>query len=118
MTPHVWGGRHVITAIVCSLASGIALGAEPVNAKALEGSWTCVSAVIDGKPLAAETASQLRLTMTADRYKTERGDQVLFDSTYKVDLKQNPPHIDMIGTEGELKGKAAPGSWKLDGEQR
>jgi uncharacterized protein (TIGR03067 family) len=68
-------------------------------------------------PHQPETAGQLRLTLTADRYKTERGEQVLFDSTYRLDAKQDPPHIDMIGTEGDLKGKAALGIWKLDGEQ-
>lgn len=84
--------------------------------KDLVGSWTCVSATIDGRPLAGETAKELRLTLTADRYKTERGEQVLFDSTYKVDATKSPAQIDMIGTEGDLKGKAALGILKLDGD--
>jgi uncharacterized protein (TIGR03067 family) len=75
-----------------------------------------VSAVIDGRPLAEETVKSLRLTLTADRYKSERGDQVLFDSTYTVDATKDPPQIDMIGTEGELAGKSAPGIFKLDGD--
>ena len=87
-----------------------------MTAKDLLGSWTCVSAVIDGKPLAEGTAKELRLTLTADRYTTERGEQVLFDSTYKVDGSKAPPQIDMIGTEGDLKGKTAPGILKLDGD--
>jgi uncharacterized protein (TIGR03067 family) len=100
-------------AAYCGLS---AQGDEPVNAKNLVGSWDCVSAVIDGKPLAGETAGQLRLTLTPDRYKTERGEQVLFDSTYKVDVTKSPAQIDMIGTEGDLKGKAALGIFKLDGD--
>jgi len=87
-----------------------------VSAKNLVGSWSCVSAKIDGNPLADETARQLRLTLTADRYKTERGDQVLFDSTYTLDTNKSPAQIDMIGTEGDLKGKIAPGILKLDGD--
>jgi uncharacterized protein (TIGR03067 family) len=84
----------------------------------LAGVWTCVSAVNDGKPLPDDVAKMLRLTITKEgSYKTERGDQVLFDSTYQLDAKQDPPHIDMIGTEGDLKGKAALGIWKLEGEQ-
>ena len=83
----------------------------------LPGTWTCVSATINGSPLAEEAARQLKLTMTADRFKTERGEQVLFDSTYTVDPAKNPPHIDMIGTEGELKGKPALGIYKLDANQ-
>ena len=84
--------------------------------KDLLGSWTCVSAVIDGKPLAEGTAKELRLTMTTDRYKTERGDQVLFDSTYTLAASKTPAEIDMVGTEGDLKGKAALGILKLDGD--
>ena len=84
--------------------------------KSLPGVWTCASAVIDGKPLAEEAAKNLKLTLTADRYKTERGEQVLFDSTYKVDAAKNPPQMDMIGTEGDLKSKVALGIYKLAGD--
>jgi uncharacterized protein (TIGR03067 family) len=84
--------------------------------KDLLGSWTCVSATIDGRPLAETTAKELRLTLTADRYKSERGEQVLFDSTYTLDGSKSPAQIDMIGTEGDLKGKAALGILKLDGD--
>lgn len=83
----------------------------------LQGTWTCVSGLIDGKPLAEETVKQLKLTLTADRFKTQRGDQVLFDSTYTTDPAKLPPTIDMIGTEGELKGKPALGIYKLDANQ-
>src|SRR5437773_1103994 len=71
---------------------------------------------MDGKPLAGDTASQLRLTLTANRYKTERGGEVLFDSDYKLNAAKTPQEIDMIGTEGDLKGKAALGILKLDGD--
>jgi len=105
--------------LVVSLASWlaaatIAQGDQPVTAKQIVGSWNCSSATIDGRPLGEETVKQLRLTLTADRYKSQRGDQVLFDSTYTLDTSKTPAQIDMIGTEGELKGKAAPGILKLD----
>ena len=87
-----------------------------MDTKSLQGVWTCASAVIDGKPLAEEAAKNLKLTLTADRYKTERGEQVLFDGTYMVNAVKNPPQIDMIGTEGDLKGKVALGIYKLDGD--
>jgi uncharacterized protein (TIGR03067 family) len=92
-------------------------GQQRSDAMSLRGTWTCVSATIDGRPLAEEAAKQLKLTMTADRFKTERGDQVLFDSTYAIDATKTPPQIDMIGTEGELKGKPALGIYKLDANQ-
>jgi uncharacterized protein (TIGR03067 family) len=101
---------------MCLLATVFASGDESVNVKQIIGSWKCVSATIDGRPLADDTVGQLRLTLTADRYKTERGDQVLFDSTYTIDAAKRPTQIDMIGTEGELKGKSAPGILKLDSD--
>jgi uncharacterized protein (TIGR03067 family) len=83
----------------------------------LTGTWACVSGVIDGKTLAEETAKKLRLTLTKDGgYKTQRGKQVLFDSTYKIDPRKRPKHIDLIGTEGENQGKAAQGIYVLDGD--
>jgi uncharacterized protein (TIGR03067 family) len=88
----------------------------PTSTKNLQGAWTCTSAVIDGRPLGEETVKTLKLTLTADRYKTERGDQVLFDSTYTIDASKDPKQIDMIGTEGDLKGKPAFGIYKLEGD--
>jgi uncharacterized protein (TIGR03067 family) len=81
----------------------------------LAGVWTCVSAVNDGKPLPDDVAKMLRLTITKEGgYKTERGEQVLFDSKCTIDPARSPKHIDLIGTEGENKGKAAQGLYSLD----
>jgi uncharacterized protein (TIGR03067 family) len=83
----------------------------------LAGVWVGVSGANDGKALAEETVQKLRLTLTKDGgYKTERGKQVLFDSTYKLDAGKKPKHIDLIGTEGENKGKAAQGIYVLEGD--
>ena len=86
------------------------------DAAALRGSWTCVSAVVDGKPLPEKTVRQLKLVLTADRYKTERGDEVLFDSTYRLDPGHKPGRIEMIGTEGDAAGKPALGIYLLEGD--
>jgi uncharacterized protein (TIGR03067 family) len=84
----------------------------------LAGIWTCVSATNDGKPVAEETVKKLRLTVTKEGgYKTERGDQVLFDSTCKIDPAKTPKQIDLIGTEGENKGKVAQGIYAMDGDR-
>jgi uncharacterized protein (TIGR03067 family) len=83
----------------------------------LVGTWACASGVNDGKALGEETVQKVRLTLTKDGgYKTERGKQVLFDSTYKIDASKRPKHIDLIGTEGENVGKAAQGIYVLEGD--
>ena len=75
-----------------------------------------VSATVDGRALPDTTVNQLRLTLTADRYKTEKGNEVLFDSTYTVDPSRSPKEINMIGTEGDLAGKTAQGIYSLEGD--
>jgi uncharacterized protein (TIGR03067 family) len=82
----------------------------------LEGSWSCVSATVNGKPLSDATIGRLRLTLTNDRYKTQRGDEVLFDSTYTTDSSKKPHHIDLVGTEGDLTGKKAQGIYAVHGD--
>jgi uncharacterized protein (TIGR03067 family) len=79
----------------------------------LDGIWTCESATINGKQLDEATAKSLKLTLNGEQYKTERGDQVLFDSTYSVDPTANPKRIDMVGI-GELQGKIGQGIYKLE----
>jgi uncharacterized protein (TIGR03067 family) len=107
--------RFVLGSVIVVMhANSVVQGQDA--AKELQGVWTCAHATIDGNPLAEDTAKQLKLTLTADRYKSQRGDQVLFDSSYKVDASKSPKQIEMIGTEGDLKGKAALGIYKLDGD--
>src|SRR5262245_49636138 len=105
-----------IPVVTLTLWGAIALGADPMAAKQWEGVWTGVSVINNGERMADEKAKNLRLTLSADRYKTELGQQVLFDSTYTINTAKTPAHIDIIGTEGELKGKPALGLIKVDGD--
>ncbi len=82
----------------------------------LAGVWSCVAATVDGKPLPVETARLLKLTFSGNHYKTEKGDQVLFDSTYIVKPSATPKEISIVGTEGELAGKEAQGIYSLEGD--
>ena len=86
------------------------------DAGALCGTWSCASAVIDGKPLADAVVKELRLTIDPNRYKTERGGEVLFDSTYRIDASKRPRQIEMTATEGDAAGQPALGIYALDGD--
>jgi uncharacterized protein (TIGR03067 family) len=105
-------------AAICAVMFGIApasYGADSVNLKAIEGVWACVEATNGGQEIPDEKASQLRLTLTANGFKTQLGEQVLFDSTYTLGTSKSPVEIEMIGTEGDLKGKPALGIIKMEG---
>lgn len=82
----------------------------------MTGTWSCVAATINGKPLADSTVKKLRLTTTDTCYKTERAGEVLFDSTYRLDTAKTPMHINMVGTEGDLAGKEAQGIIAMEGD--
>ena len=84
---------------------------------ALYGKWSCVSAVVDGRSLPEETTKLLRLTITEHGYKTEKGGEVLFESTYTTDTSKNPRQINMVGTEGDLAGKEAQGIFAVEGDR-
>jgi uncharacterized protein (TIGR03067 family) len=81
----------------------------------LDGVWACESATVDGRKLDDATAKSLKLTLDGKQYKTERGDQVLFDSAYSVDNSVVPSRIDMIGI-GELAGKIGKGIFQVEGD--
>jgi uncharacterized protein (TIGR03067 family) len=84
------------------------------NTENLKGTWTCLSATVDGKALPKETTELLGLTLTENRYKTEKGSEVLFDSSYTIDPSEDPKQINMVGTEGDIAGKEAPGIYSLE----
>lgn len=108
---------HIIyawVAISMMAHSTTVMGQQCEKGGRLEGTWTCISAIVDGKPLPEATVKLLHLTLTKDQYKTEKGDEVLFDSSYRVDAAQAPAQIDMVGTEGDLKGKEAHGIYSID----
>ena len=102
------------------LVAAAALAAEKETSANLAsqatGRWSCAAATINGKPLSETSAKKLHLTMTATRYKTERNDEVLFDSTYRLDTTKTPAHINMVGTEGDLIGKEAQGIIAVEGD--
>ncbi len=87
------------------------------DSEMLAGVWLCTSATNDGRAMPEEIARELRLTLTPEGgYKTERAGQVLFDSSYSIDAGRTPKQIDMIGTEGDLRGKSAQGIYSLGGD--
>jgi len=107
--------RQIVCLVLALCGAVQVLGAETVNPKAIEGVWSCVEAVNNGNKLPAEKAAQLKLTLTDKQFKTQLGEQVLFDSTYTLDASKTPVEIEMLGNEGDLKGKPALGIIELKG---
>ena len=108
--------------ILVSLLSAILLAgcasvqSDTTRDAKLVGEWNCVSATVDGRALPADTVKALRLAITETRYITEKGNETLFDSTYRVDRTKSPAQIFMLGNEGALAGKEAHGIYEISGE--
>jgi uncharacterized protein (TIGR03067 family) len=106
----------ITTVAMLVVASAGAAEKEISFTSRMTGTWSCASATINGKPLSETAVQKLHLTMTDTRYKTERKEEVLFDSTYRLDTTKTPAHINMVGTEGDLIGKEAQGIIAAEGD--
>jgi uncharacterized protein (TIGR03067 family) len=106
----------ILMVIVFRAVEGRSDGEGNDGTEKLAGVWSCVSGINDGKPLPEDIVKQLKLTLTKDRYKTEKGQVLLFDGIYKIDASQRPKHIDITAPEGEQAGKTSKGIYALEGE--
>jgi uncharacterized protein (TIGR03067 family) len=108
--------KNLVGAVLLAAFLSSVAAQQNKRGEGLQGTWACLSATVDGKPLAEATVKLLRLTLTNNRYRTQRGTEVLFDSEYTLDTSQSPAHIDIVGTEGEFKGRSARGVYSLAGD--
>ena len=75
----------------------------------LDGTYRCLSAVLDGRPLDAAVAEQLQLTLDGDLYRTSKGSQTLFAGRYAVNHETFPWRIDITAIDGPHAGQTAQG---------
>jgi uncharacterized protein (TIGR03067 family) len=109
--------KTLIATVAMLVVAGAAAAEKEISfASRMTGAWFCASATINGRPLSDTAVKKLHLTMTDTRYKTERNDEVLFDSTYRLDATKTPVQISMVGTEGDLIGKEAQGIIAVEGD--
>jgi uncharacterized protein (TIGR03067 family) len=89
--------------IIGLLAMTSAPLAQP--APKLDGVWAAVAAERDGK--SATDVIGNKLALSADKFTITRDGTTLFAGTYKTDPAKQPAEIDLVNTEGNLKG-----TWK------
>jgi uncharacterized protein (TIGR03067 family) len=75
----------------------------------IDGTYRCLSAVIDGKPLDASVAGQLQLTLDGELYRTSKGPQTLFEGRFAVNHETFPWRIDITAIEGPHATQTAQG---------
>jgi uncharacterized protein (TIGR03067 family) len=108
---------HALIALTIGLLPAAGVRADDASKKELDklqGAWTIVSDERDGKPVAADQGA--RVTMSGDRFSTEKGDKVLRRGTLKLDPAKTPKTVDVTYTEGEFKGRTLLGVYNLEGD--
>jgi uncharacterized protein (TIGR03067 family) len=101
----------------CVLLGGVLLAAASENkdkaADKLQGTWTVVSVVIDGKE--NPKAKDDKVTFDGAKLIVKHKDDA-HEATYKLDPAQKPKAIDITPTDGPNKDKVMKGIYSIDGD--
>jgi uncharacterized protein (TIGR03067 family) len=82
----------------------------------IEGEWSMVSAVIDGKPLAPDMVKWCKRITRGNVTMILAGPQSMLDAEFTLDASHAPGHIDYVNRSGKSKGKAQAGIYVLAGD--
>ncbi|MBN9660685.1 MAG: TIGR03067 domain-containing protein [Acidobacteria bacterium] len=87
------------------------------SSSALDGHWTMVSGIVDGKPM-DPTMAQLVKRLTRDGHTTiTAGPQIMLEFDFTTDPATTPKSINYSHTAGPIKGKTQLGIYECDGSQ-
>jgi uncharacterized protein (TIGR03067 family) len=86
--------------------------------KKLEGTWTVASMESRGRKRTAAMIERMnyRMTVKGDTYSWEVRNRKTIGATIKLDTKKNPKTMDLLVTEGTLKGQTMRAIYTLDGD--
>ena len=82
----------------------------------LEGEWTMVSGVLNGKPLTPDMVKWCRRITSGDVTSVVAGPQTMVKARFVLDRSANPRAIDYTNLEGASVGKTQAGIFNLSGD--
>lgn len=83
----------------------------------LEGQWTMVSGIVDGKPMDPAMAPMVKRRTRAGHTTITAGPQVMMEFDSSTDSAATPKSIDYRHTAGPIKGKTQLGIYEWEGDQ-
>jgi uncharacterized protein (TIGR03067 family) len=107
------------TIAILMLAFGLARGDDDKVKKEMalmEGEWTLVSAVGNGKEMPEEQVKTGKRTVKGDESTVEIGGKVVVKAKFTIDPSQKVKTIDYVVLEGDLKDQKLLGIYELDGD--
>jgi uncharacterized protein (TIGR03067 family) len=85
--------------------------------KEMAGTWQSVAYTLDGTKTPEEELKKVTLLIDGDGVATLRSDgKTVLASTLQLDPTKTPKTLDVAYPEGDLKGKTAPGIYKIEGD--
>ena len=106
--------NSIVLAGAALLLGAPALKDPPAKPPTIVGEWTVEASLLGGKDDGLMTRAPIdRIIITSERWIVVRNGQVSAGSEIAVDLKQDPPHLDIGVTE---KGPGSKAVFKLDGD--
>jgi uncharacterized protein (TIGR03067 family) len=85
--------------------------------KLLEGAWDQISVVEEGKKIETPKGVRLRTTIRGGAYTVEGGDKIYAKGTLKLDPDKKPKALDVITTDGVVKGMVFLAIYELKGDE-
>ncbi len=86
------------------------------NNEPFQGKWKIASIVANGETIPTDQFENAVLTVTGDERVLKDGDEVKSKAKYKVDPTKTPKTIDIMVSEGTLKGKTIKGIYEITGD--
>jgi uncharacterized protein (TIGR03067 family) len=97
-------------------ASGTPRRHREQELRALEGTWQFVTLEIDGSVVPASMASEARILIDGDRFRTE-SPQGNYEGVFTIDVEAVPARIDIEFVEGPEAGNWSYGIYRLDQDE-
>jgi uncharacterized protein (TIGR03067 family) len=86
------------------------------DAERLQGTWTLVWSITDGKRTPEDTTPALTMMLTDKSFQSEWADKLFRQSTYKLDPTHDPRWIDLIAPS-ETPGHVSRGIYRFEGDE-
>ncbi len=107
--------KHLLSLSLVIAALRAFSGVSLDDAKAIQGTWAPVTAILGGQPMPESVVKSISLKLTEGKYHVLVG-TAPDDGTYTLDANAKPKSITVTGTAGPNAGKTYPSIYELKGD--
>jgi len=108
----------VVLLSVCLVAANAQDDAAKKELAKFQGTWALTDVEKDGRQAGAEQFADYKLIVEGNKRILKKGDQVVGESTFKLDPTKSPKVMFITMTVGALKDKTLPAIYEFDGDSQ